>query len=157
MRRRGSWCSNDWCCFVLHRSIPCGEPFPRFFRAVLEWPHAAAIGDPPALVDYVNPLRPRGVRVIGCVVHVIDTKWQWKLESLDEIVCDGHTLLQCFRLRVADVVLHVGLHLPFVGRMGLAHVHRQKIRMVFVITVDLNDVADLATKRRSSETPKNKP
>jgi hypothetical protein len=28
--------------------------------------------------------------------------------------------------------------------------------MVFVITVNLNDVADLATKRRSSETPKNK-
>jgi len=35
--------------------------------------------------------------------------------------------------------------------MRLAHVHGQKIGVIFVVLIDLNDVADLATKRRSSE------
>ena len=35
--------------------------------------------------------------------------------------------------------------------MCLAHVHGQKISVTFVVLIDLNDVADLATKRWSSE------
>jgi len=36
--------------------------------------------------------------------------------------------------------------------MRFADVDGQKIGLIFVVVVDLNDVADLATKRRSSET-----
>ena len=37
--------------------------------------------------------------------------------------------------------------------MRFANVNGQKIRMLLVVLINLNDVADLATKRRSSKTP----
>jgi hypothetical protein len=38
--------------------------------------------------------------------------------------------------------------------MRLANVHGQKIRVIFIVVEDLDDVADLATERRSSEAAK---
>jgi len=35
--------------------------------------------------------------------------------------------------------------------MRFAHVHRQKIRVVLIVVVDLNDIANLAAERRSGE------
>jgi len=40
--------------------------------------------------------------------------------------------------------------------MRFAYVDGQKIGVIFVVLVDLNDVADLATKRRSGETAEDK-
>ena len=54
---------------------------------------------------------------------------------------------------VTDLVFDVRLHLPLVGRVSLAHVDCQKIGMVLVVVEDLDDVADLATERRSGKTP----
>ena len=139
---------------MFHRPIARGQPFAGFFGLVVERPHPAAIGDMTALINDVNPLRPRGVRVIGGVAHVVDSEGQGELVSLGEIIRDGHALLQCFGLRVTDVVLHIGFHLPFVGGVRLANVNGQEIRTLFVIFINLNDVADLAAKRRSSKTPK---
>ena len=39
--------------------------------------------------------------------------------------------------------------------MRFAYIHGQKIRLVFVIVVDLNDVANLAAKGRSSKAAEN--
>jgi hypothetical protein len=77
----------------------------------------------PALINDVNPLGPGSVRVIGGVTHVVDSEGQGKLESLGEIIRDRHALFKRFRLRVADVVLDVGFHLPFVGGMRFANVN----------------------------------
>ena len=38
--------------------------------------------------------------------------------------------------------------------MRFAHVHGQKIRVFLIILINLHDVADLATERRSSKTAK---
>ena len=38
--------------------------------------------------------------------------------------------------------------------MRFPYVDRQKIRVIFVIVIDLNDVANLAPKRRSGKTAK---
>ena len=107
-----------------------------------------------ALIDDVNALGPRGVRIIGGVAHVIDAEGQRELESLDEIIRDEYALLQRLRLRVADVILilQVGFHLPFIGGMRFANVHGQKISAIPIIVVNLNDVANLAAERRSSKT-----
>jgi hypothetical protein len=39
--------------------------------------------------------------------------------------------------------------------MGFAHIDRQKIDMIFVIVINLNNVANLAAKRWSSKAAKN--
>jgi hypothetical protein len=122
---------------------------------VIKRPDPAAIGNASIFIEDVQPLRPRRIRIVCAIVHIIDSKWQRKLEAFHEIVGDRHTLLQVLWLRVANVILHVRFHLPFIGGMGLAHIHSQKIGVIFVILVDLNDVADLATKRRSSEAAEN--
>src|SRR5712692_11537945 len=147
--RRTWWCFRR---FVFYGAIPCGEPFAGFFGLVIEWAHSAAVGDVAALINNVNALGPCGVRVVGRIAHIIDAEGQGKLESLDEIISDDYPLLQSFWLRVADVILHVGFHLPFVGGMSFANVHGQKIGVVLIVVVNLNDVANLAAKRRSSKT-----
>ena len=59
------------------------------------------------------------------------------------------------RLRVADIIFYVGLHLPFVGGVRFAHVDGQKIGVILKVIENLYDVADLATEWRSSEAAKN--
>ncbi len=92
--------------------------------------------------------------MVSGVAHVVDAEGQRKFEAHGEIPGDGHALLERFRLRVANVILHIGFHLPFVGGMRFADVHGEKINVIFVVVVDLNDVAHLAAEGRSSEAAK---
>ena len=126
------------------------QPGASLFRMVVEWTHAACVGDAPVLVDDVNALGPRGVGIVRGVRHIVDPEGHRIFEPLDEIIGDSDALLQRFGLRVADVFFHVRFHLPFVGGMRLAYVDRQKVGVILIVVVNLNDVADLATKRRSS-------
>ncbi|HEY4979424.1 MAG TPA: hypothetical protein VII25_09690, partial [Candidatus Acidoferrum sp.] len=89
------------------------------------------------------------------VIHFVDSEGNGELKALGEIVGDGHALLDSLRLRVANVVLFffVRLHHPFIGGMRFADVDGQEIRMIFVVVVELLDVANLATKWWSSKTP----
>ena len=75
--------------------------------------------------------------------------------ALDEIVGDGDALLKSFRLRIADVFFHVGLHLPLIGGVRFAHIDGQEVRMIFIVFIDLNDVANVAAKGRSSVAAEN--
>lgn len=112
--------------------------------------HAATIGHMALLVDDVEPLRPGGVRIVSGVADVVDAEDGGVVEALDEIVGDGYALGECFWLRVADVVLHVGVHLPLVSGMRFAYVDGEKVGVIFVIVVNLHHVTDVAAERRSS-------
>jgi len=136
---------------MFYFAVAGGEPSANFLWIVVEWAHAAAIGDASGFIDDVETFGPGGVGVVGGVGHVVDTEGQWEIEALGEIVGDGEALLERLGLSVTDVFLEVGFHLPFVGGMGFAHVDGQKIGVLFVIVEDLNEVANLATERRSSK------
>jgi len=140
---------------VFHRSVASGEPFAGFLRFVIERANPAAVGDPAALIDDVDAFGPGGVRVIGGVAHVVDSKGQGEFEPFREIIRDDHALLQRFRLGVTNVILQIGFHLPFVGGVRFANVNGQKVGVVLVVLINLNDVAYLAAKRRSSKTAEN--
>ena len=137
---------------MLYFAVAGGEPGADFFRIVMEWSHAAAIGDASGLVDDVEALGPGGVGVVGGVGHVVDAEREREIETLGEIVGDGEALFQRLGLGVTDVFLEVGFHLPFVGGMRFADVDGEKVGVLFVIVKDLDEVADLATEGRSSET-----
>ena len=132
-------------------AVAGGEPGADFLWIVMEWAHAAAIGDAGGLIDDVETLGPGGVGVVGGVGHVVHTERQREIEAFGEIVGDGEALFQRLGLSVADVFFEVGFHLPFVGGMGFADVDGQKVGVIFVIVEDLDEVADLATERRSSK------
>ena len=145
-----------WLLFwMFYFAVAGGEPSANFLWIVVEWAHAAAIGDASGFIDDVETFGPGGVGVVGGVGHVVDTEGQWEIEALGEIVGDGEAPLERLGLSVTDVFLEVGFHLPFVGGMGFAHVDGQKIGVLFVIVEDLNEVANLATERRSSEAAEN--
>ena len=122
---------------------------------IVEWPHAACVGDAPVLVDDVNAFGPRGVGIVRGVRHIVDPEGHRIFEPLDEIIGDSEALLQRFGLRIADLFFHIRFHLPFVSGMRLAYVDRQKVGVILIVVVNLNDVADLATKRRSSVATEN--
>jgi len=88
----------------------------------MERAHAATVRDAAGFVDDVEAFGPGGVGVVGGVVDVVDAEGDGVVEAFDEIVGDGYALAERLRLGVADVVLHVGLHLPLVGRVGFADV-----------------------------------
>lgn len=138
---------------MLHRSITRRKPLAHFNGMVIERPNPAAISNAPTVINDVEPLRPGRIRSIRSVAHVVDPERERELESLGEVPGDGHALLQRLRLRVAYIILYVRFHLPFVGGMRFAHIDSQKIHAIFVVVVDLNDVANLAPERRSSKTP----
>src|SRR5712672_597354 len=102
------------------------------------------------LVDYIQTFRPCGVGQIRGVIHVVDAEGQRIFLPLYKIFSDGYSLLEGFRLRVADIFFYVGFHLPFVGGMRFAHVNGQEIGAVFVVVINLDHVADVAPEGRSS-------
>ena len=135
---------------MLDRAVAGGEPGAHFVGVVMKWPHAAAIRDAAGFVDNIEALGPGGVGVIGGVGEVVDTKRNGVVEALDEIVGDGDALRESLRLSVADVVLHVRFHLPFVRRVSFAHVNGQKVSVLFIVVVKLHHVTDVAAEGRSS-------
>ena len=116
---------------------------------VIERANASAVRDLALLINNIDTLRPRRIGVIRDVVHIVHAEGKRKMETLDEIVGDRHPLLGRVRLGVAHALIHVRLHLPFVQRMRFANINRQKIRAIFVIVVEIDEVAYLAAKRRS--------
>jgi hypothetical protein len=130
-----------------------GEPRADLLWIVFEGAVPAFVGDAALLVDDVKALGPRGVGVVGGVAHIVDAEGDGVIEPLCEIVGYGYALLERFRLGVADIVfvLFVGFHLPLIERVGFTDVDGEEIGAVFIVVVDLGDVADLATEWRSSE------
>src|SRR4029077_5511501 len=130
-----------------------GKPVADFLGIVFEGAVAAFVGNVALLIDDVEALGPGGIGIVGGVGHFVDAEGHGIFEALGEVVGDGYALLESFRLGVADVVFvfFVGLYLPFVERVGFADVDGEEIGAVFIVVVDLRDIADLATERWSSE------
>jgi hypothetical protein len=138
---------------MLYFAEAIGEPVADFLGVVFEGAIAAFVGDAALLIEDVEALRPGGVRVVGGVGHFVDAEGDEIFEALGEVVGDGDALRERFRLGVADVVFvfFVGFHLPLVERVGFADVDGEEIGSVFIVVVDLRDIANLATEGRSSE------
>ena len=135
---------------MLHSAVAGGEPAADFVGIVMKWPHATPIGDAAGFVDDVEPLGPRGVGVIRGVINVVDAESDRVVESFDEIVRDSYALSQSLGLRVANIILDVGFHLPLVSRMSFAHIYGEKVGVILIIIVNLHHVTYVAAKRRSS-------
>ena len=113
---------------------------------IVERAQASAINDFPGFVNNVEAFRPCCIGVIGNVVLVVHGKRQGKVKTLDEDLGDGHTLREGMRLGVADVLIHVGLHLPFIERMRLANIDGEEVGAVLVIVIECDEVAYLAAE-----------
>ena len=135
------------------KSLP--EPSASLFRVVVKGAQSATVGDFPGLIDDVNTLRPPAVSQIGGFVHVIYGNRQREVEALDEVVSNGDALRKRLRLRIANALVHVTLHLPFVLGMRFANINGQEVRLGFVIVVKVYEVAYLAAERRSGVTSEN--
>jgi len=122
---------------------------------IVEWPKPAAISNFPRFVDNVDALGPSAIGEIGRIAHVVHAERKREVESTREIIGNGHTLRQGLRLRVANTLVHVGFHLPFVLRVCLANIHGQKLGAIFVIVVQIYEVAYLAAERRSGVASEN--
>jgi len=133
-------------------AVAGGQPGADFLGIVVEGTVATAVGDFPFFIEDVEAFGPGGVRIVGGVVHVVDAEGNGIFEALGEIVGDGEAIGKIARLRVANVVLEVGFHLPLIGGVSFANIDGQKIGVFFIVVVQLDDVADLATEGRSSKT-----
>jgi hypothetical protein len=71
---------------------------------------------------------------------------------MNEVIGDGDSLGEGVRLGVADVLIHVGLHLPFIERMSFAYVDCEEVGTVLVIVIKRDEVAYLAAEGRSGVT-----
>jgi len=125
---------------------------------VIERPHSAAVRDVATLINDVKTLRPSSVGIIGGVAHVVRCRRAG--ENLNLFVKSFAMIKRCssvFGLRVSrrHPFLEIGFHLPLVGGMRFADVDSQKIGVLFIVVVNLDHVAYLATERRSSKAAEN--
>jgi hypothetical protein len=126
------------------------EPGAGFFGVVVEGAEATSIGDVARFVDDVDAFGPGGVEVVGAVVHSVHGHRNGKIEAVDKVLGDGDALGERLGLSVANALIDIGLHLPFVLRMGFPYVDGEEICTVFVVVVHLYEVSHLATEWRSS-------
>jgi hypothetical protein len=138
---------------MLHFAIALGQPGAHFAGVIFERAVATLVGDAAARVDDVEPLRPSRVSVVGCIVHFIDAEGERKSEAPGEIVSDHDSLGKSLGLDVTHIVLifFVRFHSPLVDGMRFTNVDCQEIDALLVIVIDLYDIAQPATKGRSSE------
>lgn len=122
---------------------------------VIERPQSAAIHNFPRLIDDVDSFRPAAIRVIGGIVHRVYRDGNRIMEALHEIVGDGDALRKRSRLHIANILIDIRLHLPFILRMCFANVHGQKIGAVFILAVNLDEISNLAAEGRSSVAAEN--
>src|SRR5262249_21823007 len=73
------------------------------------------------------------------------------VKARDEVVRDLHALIERRRLRVADALLLVALHLPLVQRMRLLDVQRHEPHAIPVALPDPVHALDRAAERGSGE------
>ncbi len=122
---------------------------------VIERAQSSAIHNFPRLIDDVDPFRPTAIRVIGGIVHRVDRDGNRIMEARHEIVGDGDALRKRSRLHVANILIDVRLHLPFILRMRFANVHSQEIGAIFILVVNLDEISNLAAEGRSSVAAEN--
>src|SRR5262249_29314542 len=67
---------------MIHFTKTPRQPRAHFFRIIIERPIAAFVGNASLLVDHIQTFRPRRVRVVRRVVHLIDPEWHGVLKSL---------------------------------------------------------------------------
>ena len=77
------------------------------------------------------------------------------METRHEIVGDSDALRKRSRLHVADILIDVRLHLPFILRMRFANVHGQEIGAIFIVVINLDEISNLAAEGRSSVAAEN--
>ncbi len=82
-------------------------------------------------------------------MHVVHANGQIEMEALDEIIGNGDALRERLRLTIANAFVHIAFHLPFVLRMRFANINSQEVRLGFVIVIEIDEVAYLATEGRS--------
>src|SRR5687768_6279403 len=128
---------------------PLREPLLDLFRLEPERARLPLVHDGAALVDDVEPLRPPGVQRVRAVVDVVHRDRHVVGEPLHEVVRDPDPLAERRRLRVADVLRLVRIHLPLVLGVGFLDVDGEKARAIAVLPVHLLDALDRAPERRS--------
>ena len=122
---------------------------------VIERAQSASIHNFSRLVYDVDSFRPAAIRVICRIVHRVYRDGNRIMEARHEIVGDGDALRKCSRLRVANILIDVRFHLPFILRMRFANVHGQEIGAIFILVVNLDEISNLAAEGRSSVAAEN--
>ena len=89
-----------------------------FPRRKAEWPCGALIGDAPARVDQVQPVRPRRIRPFDRVVRTVDERRGLDTQAQHAGACDAETLLGRLRPRDKEAITDILSRLPEIDRMG---------------------------------------
>src|SRR6185436_10524949 len=131
------------------------QPGRHLFGVVAERTGLPFVDDRPRFVDDVESLGPPRVDGVGAVVDRVHEKRELEPEALHEVVRDPHAILGRFGLGIADVVLHVRVHLPLVEWVRFTDVDREEAHAVAVLAVQILDALDRAPEGRSRETPEN--
>jgi len=92
---------------MLYFAIARREPSANFGRVIFERAIAAAISDLAIFINDVEAFRPRGIGVVGSVIHIIDAERNGILVTFRKIVSDGQAVGEIPRLRVANIVFDV--------------------------------------------------
>jgi hypothetical protein len=120
-----------------------------------EWPGLAFIENTTAC-DQIHSIRPPGVCGLNLIVEAIDQSGKFDPQPPHARASYRRTLLLIAWAAEQYIVLHIALHLPYVGGMSLKDVDGVEVDLALVLLGQFVEGGNLPSKGRSSKAAKDK-
>ena len=114
-----------------------------------EWPWFAFIENTTAC-DQIHSIRPSGVCGFNLIVEAIDERGEFDPQPLHAQTGNRGALLLIARAAKQYLVLHIALHLPYIGGMSFKDVDSVEINLVLILLGQFVQGGNLPPKGRSS-------
>jgi hypothetical protein len=103
--------------------------------------------------NQVHPVGPAGVGSLDAIVESVDECWEFDSKFAHASASHIETLALVFRAGKDNVIAHVGLHLPYIGRVRLKNIDRVEPNPILVLLGKLVQGGNLPPKWRSGIAP----
>jgi hypothetical protein len=116
----------------------------------------ALVENAAAFVDQVQSVWPTRVGELDSIVETVDKRRKLDAQLAHTRTRNVRAFYFILGAAEQNVVAHIGLHLPHIGRMRLKNVHGVETDLVAVLLRQLVQGGNLPPKRRSSITAEDK-
>ncbi|SRR5579871_513137 len=118
-----------------------------------EGPWFALVEDTSPWSNQIQPVRPPGISSLNTIVESVDQRRELDSEFAHAGARHIETLALILGAGKDHVIAHVGLHLPYIGRMRLKDINRVKPNLILVLLCQFVQGGNLPPKWRSGIAP----
>jgi hypothetical protein len=96
---------------------------------------SAFVGDLPAFVHYIEPIRPGSVSLLDFIIHIIYDSRKGKPQTAIASFSCCCALFHCLWLIYLDPRFYIGIDLPPIRRVSLADIDEKPFRFALILII----------------------